>query len=443
MNIKQSSCLVALCFCMTYMASAQANPGTLVDKIIVNVDSQIILQSDLETTLQQYLAQGGKEVPDLKCKLLKQLIVNKVLLAKAKQEGVVVEKEIIEQVLSDEMQYFLTQTGSEEALVRHWGKPILAIKREVREKIEEQLTLDRMRFQLVQDISVTPKEVKAFFETLPLHERPYYPASVVVRQIVKYLLSDQHETDASVSQLKALKVRLQNGEDFGVLAKAYSQDPGSASQGGDLGFWKLGELSPAYEAAALGLQPGEISDPVITESGYHLIQLIAREKDRYSSRHILLKPKLDIKVAKAQLVQLREDILSGKITFAQAAKEYSDDSLTRPIGGLITAQEGGNESMLIDDLSPDVFFAIEKLLPGDISDPIMFSVSDEQEALRILLLEDRVAPHYANLAQDYAEIQQLLINKKQITALQAWFESVKAITSIRVAPEYQHCVGLN
>jgi peptidyl-prolyl cis-trans isomerase SurA len=243
-----------------------------------------------------------------------------------------------------------------------------------------------------------------------------------------------------MTQLKALKVRLQNGEDFEVLAQEYSQDPGSALQGGDLGFWRLGELDPAYEAAALVLQPGEVSDPVATQFGCHLIQLIVREKDRYNSRHILFKytpDVLEIEAAKTELAQLRDAILAGEITFEQAAIKSSEDPLTAPSGGLLTGGDAGAK-ILIDDLPSDVYFAIEQLAPGAISDPMLFTAADGRAAVRIIFLEEKIAPHQINLAQDYAKIQQLLIDKRRTTELQKWFECVKASASIHVAPEYQN-----
>jgi peptidyl-prolyl cis-trans isomerase SurA len=444
MTIKRRYSLIVLCLVLTRVAWAEPPQGTLLDKIIANIDNHIILQSELEAAYQHYLLQGSTEVPDLKCKLLEQLIINKVLLSKAKQEGVVVEKEVVAQALIDRMQHLLAHVGSEEELVQYWGKPIAAIKSEIREKLNEQLTLDRMRNQLIKDISVTPQEVKEFFEALPFQKQPYYPAEVVVRQIVQYPQVSQQEKDTLLARLKALKVRLQNGEDFGTLAQEYSQDPGSAPQGGALGFWRLGELTPAYEAAALALQPGEVSDPVITPFGSHLIQLIDREKDRYNSRHILLKPNpeaLDIEAAKTKLAQLRAAILAGKVTFEQAAKNFSEDPAATSSGGLLTGGYGGTR-MLIDALPPDVYFSIEQLAPGAISDPMPFTTADEREAVRIIFLEERIAPHQANLVQDYAKIQQMLIDEKRVTVLQKWLERARASASIYVAPEYQHCKPL-
>mmetsp|Transcript_3879 Transcript_3879/g.8746 ORF Transcript_3879/g.8746 Transcript_3879/m.8746 type:complete len:444 (+) Transcript_3879:6754-8085(+) len=416
-------------------------PGTLLDKIVAHVDDQVILQSELETAYQQYLLQGGKEEPGLQCKILKSLITNQLLLTKANQEGIIVEKATLEQALQDRMQYLLEQTGSEDALVQYWGKPTEAIKSELKVKIKEQLTLDRMNAQLLQDISVTPREVKEFFEALPAQERPYYSAEVAVRQILRYPQMSQKEKDTLFARLKDLKTRLQNGEDFGALARANSQDTGSAVQGGTLGFRRLGDLAPAYEEAALALKPGEVSDPIVTLFGVHLIQLIAQEKDSYNSRHILLKPTMDIEVAKEQLVQIRTAILAGEVTFKQAAKQYSEDPSSASSGGLLTEEDGGTR-MSVDALPSDIYFAIDQLMPNEISEPMLYTTADGRAAVRIILLEDKVAPHHANLVQDYTKIRQLLLDKKRIAFLQQWLEHTKARTFINIAPEYQHCERL-
>ncbi|MEM9416923.1 MAG: peptidylprolyl isomerase [Bacteroidota bacterium] len=441
MNIKQSCYLISLCLVLPYLAQAQPAPVTLIDKIVAKVDGKIILQSELEADYQRYLHQGGQEVPNLKCKVLENLIVNKALLSKAQQEGTVVKNEEIDQELSRKMQYLVQQAGSEASLAQYWGKSIAEIRSELQEKIKENRTLEKMRMKIIKEIATTPQEVKTFFETLADQEIPYYPTEVVIRQIVQYPKASQQAKSTLIDQLKALKVRLQNGESFETLAQTYSQDPGSAPQGGELGFWRLGELAPNYEAAALALQPGEVSEPIETPFGIHLIQLITREKDRYNSRHILLKLQseaIDLEATKASLAQLRASILAGKLTFEEAARASSEDTSTASIGGLLTG-ERGEIRQVIDNLPPDVFFVVEQLESGNISDPVVFSAPDNREAVRILLLEEKIAPHQASLAQDYAKIQKLLLNKKRATALQAWFEDVQQSASIEIAPEYQEC----
>ncbi|MEL6607093.1 MAG: peptidylprolyl isomerase, partial [Bacteroidota bacterium] len=369
------------------------------------------------------------------------LILDKALLAKAKQEGITTAKEQLAQRLEQTIRYLVAQAGSEEALAQSSGKSITALKSELREKLQEQIMIKEVRGQVIKNISATPQEVKSFFETLSVQERPFYPTEVVVRQIVQYPQISEREKAALCEQLAAFRTRIQQGESFEALAREHSQDPGSASKGGEIGFWRLGELAPEYEAAALALEPDELSQPVNTQFGFHLIQLIAREGDRYNSRHILFKPSpevVDIEVAKTSLTQLRDAILAGKLTFEEAAKTSSEDTTTASAGGLITGKQG-EIRMAIDDLSPDVFFAVEQLAQGSISKPVEFTTPDNRQAARILLLEEKRPAHEASLDQDYTKIQELLINKKRVTAFQAWLKDVQASVSIKVAPEYRNC----
>lgn len=440
MSTKRIASAIMLSVSLASGALAQPQPGTLVDKIIARVDDQIILQSELENELELYKAQQGPQVPELKCQILADMLVNKMLLARAQVEGVTVEKAAIEDSFNRKMQEFLSQAGSEAIIEQYTGKPIRAFKEELRKLIKEQLVINQMRKKIVDDLSIAPAEAQAFFDKLPTDSLPYYPAEVEVRQIVRYPALSQQDKGAIIERLQALKARIQAGEQFEQLAKQYSEDPGSASSGGELGFWRLGELAPAYEAAALALKPGEIADPIETPFGFHLIQLIERQKDRYNSRHILLKPSAsvpDLQEAIAHLDSIRTSILEKHTTFEKAAAEYSEDPATAQQGGLLTGGDGG-VSMPIDALPPEVFFTIDKLVPGAISEPVTLTTAIGKPAVRILYLKEKVPPHQANLQQDYEKIYQMALDAKRSTVLQEWVQSIKASASIDIAPEYQH-----
>ena len=203
MNVKRKCCLAILCLASVGIALADPPLETVLDKISANVDSYVILQSELEGACQQYLSQGRGDIPDLKCKILEQLVINKTLLSKAKQEGVLVDKKAIARALSSNMQDLLAQAGSEAILTQSWGKSIQEIQKEIKEKLEEQMLLSNMRTRLITDIAVTPQEVKEFFEALPAQQKPYYPAEVVVRQIVQYPRVSSQVTDALIAQLQS------------------------------------------------------------------------------------------------------------------------------------------------------------------------------------------------------------------------------------------------
>ena len=282
MTISKNACLVSAVLALRLTAFAATPPGTLVEKIVAKVNGQLILQSELAAAHQQYLRQAGQAPPDIKGRLLATLVMNKMLLAKAKQEGIVVTDKEVAPALQQKMQELTTQASSAAALAQQWSSPVEEIKKEVNKKLKEQLQLDRMRRQVVQDIATTPKEVSAFFKTLCEKDAPYLPAEVIVRQIVYY--------------------------------------PQSNSQEG------------------LG-------------------------------------------AAKAALAQLRAKLLAGHLTFAQAAKEHSEDKATAPNGGLLAGVDGSSRA--VDELPPEVYFFIEPLSPGAITAPVTFTTAGGQQAVRL------------------------------------------------------------
>ncbi len=418
------------------------NPGNkLLDKIIATIDDQILLESDLEKEYQYYQAHGRPEVANLKCKILEGLLINKMLLARAETEKINVLKEEVERMLAYKMQVFLSQAGSQERLEQYTGKPIAVFKEELRNAVKEQLTVEKMRNKIVDGITITLAEVKKYFQELPDNELPYYATAVEVRQIVRYPTISQQDKLILIERLRALRDRIQAGEDFGQLARQYSEDPGSASEGGELGFWRIGELVPAYEAAALALKPGEISQPVETPFGFHLIQLIERQKDRYQTRHILLKTTVSssaMQEAQAYLDSIRTQILEKKITFEKAAITYSEDKATSSQGGLIT-DESQETKVSIESLPSDVFFIVEKLQPGEISRVAEWTSPTGKRAVRMVYLKSKIPAHQANFQQDYDKIYQLALEDKKAQALTQWFKRVKEDTTIKVDPAYQAC----
>lgn len=445
MSIQRVVVKIILAIGLANSAIAEPQQGTLVDKIIARVDDQIILQSELEAALQQCQAQGMASGLDLKRRVLAGMLEHKMLLARAQAEGVSVEKVLIEDNYNREMQELLAQLGSEAAIAQRMGKPIQAFKEKLKKISQERLIIEQMQKKILGDLFVTPREVQAFFDALPVASIPYYPAEVEVRQIVCYPTPSQQDKAAIIEQLQVLKARTQAGEKFEKLAKQHSEDEHTASRSGELGFRRLGELAPAYEAAVLALKPGEISGPVETPSGFHLIQLIERQKDHHNTRHILIRPSASatsLQETAAHLDSIRTSILVGHTTFEEAAQQYSQDIATAPQGGLLTSAHGGAR-MPIDDLPTEVFFAINKLASGTITEPATVTVAPDKQAVRILYLKEKVPPHPANLQQDYDKIAQMALAAKRAAALKEWLQNTQAEVFIKVDPAYQDCAILD
>ena len=430
-------------------ASAQLGIGrpvgrTVVDGIIVKVDNQIILKSDLDLVYAQEEARAeGKALPlDMRCKILQQIVMNKLMLAKAETDSVVVEESQVNGELNRRMAYFVQQIGSEKKLEEYYNKPLKALKDDLRQQVKDQLVQQKMQEQIVGKVTVTPREVKQYFSRIPKDSLPYFSTEVEVGQIVKLAQVNDKAKQEAMAKLNDLRARIQGGESFEELAKQYSQDPGSAVQGGYLGFFKRKELVPEYEAASLRMEPGQMSPVVESQFGFHLIQLIERKGDSYSTRHILLKPETgskDVSVASVQLNKLRGRILADSLTFAKAAKDESDDKATSGSGGLIQNQQNNSTYIPLDKIDPAIFFTIDTMKVGSISQPLPYRTEDGKDAMRLIWLKSNTPPHQANIRDDYQKIAQAALNEKKNKALDEWFEKNRTTVFIDVDPQYDEC----
>ncbi|SHI67207.1 periplasmic chaperone for outer membrane proteins SurA [Hymenobacter daecheongensis DSM 21074] len=421
---------------------------TMVDAIIVKVDNQIVLSSDLEAIYAQQLAQAeGKPLPpDLRCRILQSIVLNKLMLAKAETDSVVVEDGQVKNELDRRMAYFVQQIGSEKKLEEYYNKSIKQLKDDLRPQIKEQLVQQKMQETIAGKVTVTPREVRQYFNRIPKDSLPYYSTEVEVGQIVKLAQVNPKAKQETITKLNDIRARILAGEDFATLAKKYSEDPGSAVEGGYLGFFKRKELVPQYEAAALRLEPGQMSPVVESQFGFHLIQLIERKGDSYSTRHILLKAatgNTDVSEAATQLSKLRTRILADSITFAKAAKDQSDDKLTSGTGGLIANRQDNSTYLPLDKLDPAIFFTIDTMKVGRITPPLPYRTDDGKDAMRIIWLKSNTPPHQANLKDDYQKIAQAALNEKKNKALDEWFLQNRGSVYIEVDPRYTDCKLLN
>ncbi|MCB2407172.1 peptidylprolyl isomerase [Hymenobacter lucidus] len=430
-------------------ASAQLGIGRpvgrqIADAIIVKVDNQIVLRSDLEIAYAQQVAQAqGKPLPpDLRCKILQSIVLNKLMLAKAETDSVVVEDSQVKNELDRRMAYFVQQIGSEKKLEEYYNKPIKQLKDDLRPQVKEQLIQQKMQETIAGKVAVTPREVRQYFSRIPKDSLPYFSTEVEVGQIIKLAQVNPKAKEETIAKLNDIRARIQAGESFETLAKQYSEDPGSGAQGGYLGFFKRKELVPQYEAAALKLEPGQMSPIVESQFGFHLIQLIERKGDSYSTRHILLKPATggsDVNEAANQLTKLRRRILADSITFAKAAKDNSDDKTSSGNGGLLANRQDGGSYLPLDKLDPAIFFTIDTMKVGSITPPLPYRTDDGKDAMRIIWLKSNTPPHQANLKDDYQKIAQAALNEKKNKALDEWFLKNRGSVYLEADPQYADC----
>jgi peptidyl-prolyl cis-trans isomerase SurA len=423
-------------------AFAQQNKPQVLDGIIVKLDNQIILRSELEIMYAQAVASGQPVAPDMKCRMLQQLVMNKLMLARAEADSVVVPDDMVKGELDRRMAYFIGQVGSEQKLEEYYKKSIKQLKDELRRQVRDQLVLQKMQDNITGKISVTPKEIAAYFNRIPTDSLPYFSTEVEVGQIVKVGKPSRKNRDEARAKLEDIKKRIEKGEDFATLAKRYSEDPVSAADGGTLGFFKKKELVPEYEAAALKLEPGQLSNVIESQFGFHLIQLIERRGEEFNTRHILIKPaasEIDMAETAEQLAKIRARIEKDSITFAKAAKEFSDDRDTKASGGLFANQRDGSSYIPLDKIDPTIFFIIDTMQVGEVSMPMPYRTDDGKDAVRIIFLKSKTPPHQANLKDDYQKLSVAALSEKRNKALDTWFEKNRNTVFMDVNPEFSSC----
>jgi peptidyl-prolyl cis-trans isomerase SurA len=428
---------------ITLATWAQSSPeGVVIDKIIAKVDDYVVLKSDLARAYLDYLSSGQPRSQASKCRILESLVVNKMMVAKAEIDSVIIEESEVLSNLDRRMDIILQNIGSREEVENAYGKTLEEIREELFDPVREQLIIQRMQRELTSDIEVSPAEVKAFFARIPRDSLPYFSTEVQVAQIVKEPEPNEGQEFRVRQQLKDLRDLIKSGSSFASFARRYSEDRSSATQGGMLPYYSRGDLAPEFEAAAMTLEEGEISEPVKTDFGYHLIELIDRRGNTFKTRHILIRPKpdaSDMKRTEDYLDSLRNAIELDSIAFQAAAKEYSDDQATSSNGGFFSDQNTGSLFVSVDALDPNIFFAIDTMEIGTISKPMKFRQPDGTEAYRILYYKAKTPPHLANLDDDYQKIAKATLTSKQNKRLNEWFLDAKDEIFIDIDPEYDNC----
>lgn len=427
-------------FLLMFSATAQ---DKIIDGVAAVVGEDIILSSDVETQYLQFRMQGnisgGNQV---RCDILKNLIVTKLLQHQAMHvDSLEVSEEQVEANMSQRLRYFVSQMGSEKKLEEYYNKSIEDIKDEFREMIKEQMLVEQERNEITRNVNITPSEVNEFYNDIPEDSIPTIPTEFVIGHIVKEPPVSPAILNKTRTRLKEMRQRIIDGESFATLAVLYSEDPGSAKKGGELGFYGRGELYTEFEAVAFNLKKGEISEIVKTKAGFHLIQLIERRGELINVRHILLSPKpspQDILSARNELDSIAKLIREGEYDFSDAAKKFSDtpDAIN---GGLMVNPSTNNNRFSADMLEPNVSYTVKNMQVGEISKAISMQTAENKQAYRILFLQERSDPHKANLKKDYNIVQQWALEQKRSEKLLDWIKNNRKNTYIRVNPPYEDC----
>ena len=419
---------------------AQGFGDTIVDGVVAIVGAKMILKSDIEAQYLQFRSQGniqGSPV-SVKCTIMENLLLQKLLLNQAEVDSVKVTESMVENELDRRMRYMISQVGSPDKLEEYFSKTVTEIKNDMRDVIREQLMTQEEQSKITKDMVITPSEVRAFFKKLTKDSIPEISSEMQIGIIAKQPVIGEVEKREVKEKLQKLKDRIKKGDYFATLAILYSEDPGSAKKGGELGMFKRGDMRAEFEAAAFKLKPGEVSDIVETEDGFHLIQLIERRGEYINARHILLQPKLSIislSGAKLSLDTIAGLINSKKMTFEDAVKKYSEDP-SRNNGGLLINPATGESRFEAAQMDPKIFFVIDKLKQGDLSAPVLYKSDRGKEEYRLYFLKERTVPHKANIDTDYAKIQEMALEKKRMKAVDGWVKEKARKTSIKIMPAY-------
>ncbi|MGE4587124.1 MAG: peptidylprolyl isomerase [Mangrovibacterium sp.] len=430
-------------FCILAGGSRLTAQDKIIDQIIAVVGSNIIMKSDIETMYMQNLAQGVTSDGDMKCEILEDFLVEKLLVAEAELDtNIVVTPSQINQNMDQRMQYFTRNLGSEEAVERYFRKPITAIKADLEEVIRNQLMTGQMRSKIIEKVSVTPAEVRYQFRNMNKEEIPVIPEQVEYAQISVYPPITLDQENEIKARLREFKRRVEeDGESFATLAVLYSEDA-SAPNGGELGYLGRAELDPAYATAAFNLRENKVSNVVKSDFGYHIIQQIGRRGEKINTRHIIIKPKPAAEArekAGNSLDSLATLIRKEKISFETAALYYSADKNSKNGGGIAINPYTMSSKWKKEELEPDVSKELAELKENEISDPFLTIDEKQREVYMIIKLIDRTPEHRANLQQDYQFLYNNYLNRKEEETLNEWIAERQAKTYIHIDDTYLNC----
>lgn len=418
----------------------QAQPQVL-DKVIGVVAKYPVLLSDLQNSMLERDQQG---LPLNKCTAFEMLLFQKLLVAQADRDSVIVPDADVETELNRRMTYFVQQFGSEAKLEEFYGKRVNVLKDELRSDVQEQLIADKMNSRITGEVKLTPAEVRLFFNSIPQDSLPLIDSEVELQQLVKKPSFSEEARQEAKETLESYRQRVLKGEvSINTIARLYSEDPGSAREGGRYENVGRGIMDPSFEAVAFRLKKGEVSNVFETPYGYHFIQLEQRRGELVDLRHVLIMPKMsndDFFRCKQQLDSIYEDIRSGRISFEDAVRKYSDDEDTRQNAGLMinpatASTRFDNETLA--QIDKNLIATLNSMEPGDISKPMQFATADGKPGYRIMKLKNRIDPHRANLKDDYQRISMMANQEKKKDVMRDWIRKRSKITYIKIDPEYQ------
>jgi len=415
----------------------------VVDQIVAIVGGNIILKSDVERMHIEQQAQGVTTEGDMKCEILENFLVDKLLVAEAELDTLIdVTPSQVNQRMDQQLAMYVSYIGSEKAVEEYFKKSFVEIKSEMREGIRNQLLSQQMREKIVKDVTVTPSEVRYNFRNLKEDEIPTIPTQYEYAQITFQPVIDLEEDNRIKSRLRDIKKRIEDGSSFATMAVLYSECP-SAKDGGVIGYSGRAELDPAYAAVAFNLKDDKISNVVRSAFGYHIVQLVDKKGDKVNTRHVLMKPKISVEakeIAYNRLDSLAKMIRKNEIPFEEAAQVFSYDKNTRNNSGIVINPNTMSSKFSVEELDPDVSKIITKMNLNEISEP--FESIDRETQLpvfKIIKVLKKTDSHKADLQNDYQKLAEMYLIKKKEGVFNDWINKQQSETYIRIDATYANC----
>ncbi len=424
------------------LASAQPKK-VLADKIIAVVGDKIILRSDVDNQLLDMQRQGVELPPNARCLSLEQAMGVKALVLQAEKDSIPVSEEEISADIDNQIRGFINMYGSKDELEKVAGRTVYQLKEDFKGGFRDRKLAGAMRNKIVENIRITPNEVKAYFEQIPSDSLPFYESEVEIGQIISYPKASRDAEEHALEQLRDFREQLVSGRrDMKTLAALYSDDPGSKEKAGQYEINRNEkQWDPSFLAKAFTLKEGQVSAPFKTKFGYHIIQMVNRAGDDAVVRHILKIPqitKTEVRQSQQKLDSVRAKLIAGTISFGEAVNKYSDDESSKFTGGMKLNGEGGSY-LTIDQLDKDLVVMMRNLQVGEYSQPTEFTDERGKKGVRVVYLKSRSEPHRENIRDDYNKIAQRALEEKKSNALEKWFTEKIPTYYIKIDDDFRSC----
>lgn len=424
---------------------AQTYPNGLIDKTIAVVGNEMISLSQLEQEILYMRMQGMYSDKNMRCEQLERMMDSKLFLMQARIDSLSVNQEMVNSSLEQRMAQIQTNFGGDDEVEKFYGKPIYKLRQEWRQQLEDMTLTQQMQQQIASSIpELTPHDVKKYISETDPEDLPMVPIKYQLSQISIY--PDRENANLAVKEkLLSIRERIINGEKFSTLARIYSEDPGSARKGGELGMASKSIFWPAFSDAAMALKPGVISQIVETPDGFHIIEVLEKKGDMFNARHILIKPSYtdqDRQKAFATLDSLKTEIQNDAVTFELAAKFYSQDAQTKTNGGQMADPNTGSSYFEIDQLKPQDYAAIKDLKEGEISEPVESKDNEGRDGNTVykIIRVDKIIPaHTASFDNDYSDLLEEARSKEQNAAIDEFIDGKIKTTYIVIDPLFKNC----